>query len=199
MPYENYGIIILAAGNSSRLGEPKQLLQFQGKSLIRHITGAALGAVGNNVIVVTGSNSHLLEQELEEFPCKLAFNANWQEGMSGSIKTGIQALQWHFPDIKGAILAVSDQPFVSPETFNALIHTHRATAKGIIASKYSESLGTPAFFAASYFPALLELTGAEGAKKLFKRYSDDVSTHSFPQGSIDIDTQEDYKRLISGI
>lgn len=199
MPRTEYGIVILAAGNSSRLGEPKQLLQFQGKSLIRHITEAALEAVGSNVIVVTGSNPQLIEAELEGLPCKLALNADWQEGMSGSIKTGIHALQSHHPELKGSILAVSDQPFVSAETFNALIHAFEATAKGIVASKYSDSLGTPAFFAAAYFPSLLQLTGAEGAKKLFKRYAEDVSAHSFPEGSIDIDTQEDYKRLISGI
>lgn len=198
MPRTEYGIIVLAAGNSSRLGEPKQLLQFQDKSLIRHITEAALEAVGSNVIVVTGSNAQLIEAALEGLPCKLAFNANWQEGMSGSIKTGITALQSHYPKVNGAILAVSDQPFVSAETFNALIHSFEAAAKGIVASKYSDSLGTPAFFAASYFPSLLQLTGAEGAKKLFKRYADDVSAYAFPQGSIDIDTQEDYKRLISG-
>lgn len=198
MARDEYGIIILAAGNSSRLGEPKQLLQFQGQSLIRRITGAALEIVGHNTIVVTGSNAKLIETELAGLPCKPVYNADWQEGMSASIKTGIRALQSGSPHVKGTILAVSDQPFVSAEIFNALIHTFEETAKGIIASKYNESLGTPAFFAASYFPALLQLTGAEGAKKLFKNYTTDISFCVFPQGSIDIDTQEDYKRLISG-
>lgn len=199
MASDEYGIVILAAGNSSRLGEPKQLLHFRGKTLIRHINEAALEAVGNHVIVVTGSNAELIKTELTDLPCLLAFNQNWQDGMSSSIKTGISALQTQHPDIKGTILAVSDQPFVSYETFHALIRSFEESGKGIIASKYSGSLGTPAFFAASYFPALLQLTGAEGAKKLFKRYANDVSAYSFPQGSIDIDTQEDYKRLISGI
>ncbi len=198
MAGNEYGIIILAAGNSSRLGEPKQLLQYQGKSLIRHITEAALEIAGD-VIVVTGSNAGLIQAELEGLPCNFAFNPDWQEGMSASIKTGISALQTQHPAIKGAILAVSDQPFVSSQTFAALIKTFEATGKGIIASQYSDSLGTPAFFAAPYFPALLQLTGAEGAKKLFKRYADDVAPYPFPQGSIDIDTQEDYKQLISGI
>lgn len=198
MERDEYGIVILAAGNSSRLGEPKQLLQFNGQSLIRHITGAALDIVGQNTIVVTGANSELVEKELADLPCRRVFNTSWQEGMSTSIKTGIHALQSQHPHVKGVILAVSDQPFVSAEVFNALINTFEETAKGIVASKYSDSLGTPAFFATSYFPALLQLTGAEGAKKLFKRYSDDVSAYAFPQGSVDIDTQEDYKRLISG-
>lgn len=199
MASDEYGIVILAAGNSSRLGEPKQLLHFRGKTLIRHITEAALEAVGNHVIVVTGCNSELIKTELADLPCLLAFNENWRDGMSNSIKTGISALQTQHPDVKGTILAVSDQPFVSYETFHVLICSFEESGKGIIASKYSGSLGTPAFFAASYFPALLQLTGAEGAKNLFMHYADDVSAYAFPQGSIDIDTQEDYKRLISGI
>jgi molybdenum cofactor cytidylyltransferase len=196
---DEYGIIILAAGNSSRLGEPKQLLQFNGQSLIRHITRAALETVGENTVVVTGSSSALIERELSGLPCTLAFNENWGEGMSASIKTGIRTPQLRNPQIRGIILAVSDQPFVSAATFHALIQLSEGAQSGIVASEYSGSLGTPAFFASSYFPALLELTGAEGAKKLFKRYSGDVSAYPFPQGSIDIDTQDDYKLLITGI
>lgn len=198
MPNDVYGIIILAAGNSSRLGEPKQLLQFRGKSLIQHIVDVAREAVGDQVLVVTGANSALIEQELSTLPCQIVFNPDWPEGMSTSIKTGINALQSHYPQVKGVILAVSDQPFVSAATFHALIELFEERQTGIIASEYGDSLGTPAFFATSYFPALLQLTGAEGAKKLFKRFADDVSTYPFPQGSIDIDTQDDYKRLISG-
>jgi molybdenum cofactor cytidylyltransferase len=197
MPHES-GIIILAAGNSSRLGEPKQLLQFQGQSLIRHIAEAAVEVVGSRTLIVTGSNSGLIEQELRGLPCQFAFNADWQEGMSASIKTGIRTLESSNIPVKGAVLAVSDQPFVTAGTFRALIQIFEEPGKGIVASQYGGSLGTPAFFAASYFPALLQLTGAEGAKKLFKRFPDDVSAYPFPQGSIDIDTQDDYKRLISG-
>ena len=198
MPRDEYGIIILAAGNSSRLGEPKQLLQFQGKSLIRHIVEAAVEIVGRNTMVVTGSNSGLIEHALDGLPCQFAFNADWQEGMSASVKTGIHALQSYNPQIIGSILAVSDQPFVTSETFRALIQVFEKSGKGIAASQYSDALGTPAFFSTSYFPALLQLTGGEGAKKLFKRFPDDVSAYTFPEGRIDIDTQEDYKRLISG-
>lgn len=198
MPHDEYGIIILAAGNSSRLGEPKQLLQFQGKSLIRHIAEAAVGIVGHNTIVVTGSNSGLIEHALEGLACQFAFNTDWQEGMSTSVKAGINALKSHNPQVKGAILAVSDQPFVTGGTFRALIQIFQETGKGIVASQYSDVFGTPAFFSTSYFHALLQLSGAEGAKKLFKRFPDDVSVYPFPQGSIDIDTQEDYKRLIAG-
>lgn len=199
MKRDEYGIIVLAAGNSSRLGEPKQLLPFQGKSLIRHIAEAALETVGNHVVIVTGSNAPLIERELEGLLITPVFNSGWQEGMSASIKAGIHAMQLHFPEVKGAILAVSDQPFVSSKIFNALISLSEASGKGIVASRYSDALGTPALFAASYFPTLSQLSGAGGAKKLFKRFSDDVSAYPFAQGSIDIDTREDYKRLISGL
>lgn len=193
----HYGIIILAAGSSSRLGEPKQMLQYRGKSLIRHITEAALEAV-TEVVVVTGANAELIGKELEGLPCRLVFNPDWPKGMSASIKAGIGALQSHAPGVKGAILAVSDQPFVTAATFHALLGIFEEAETGIVASEYGGSLGTPAFFAASYFPSLLQLTGAEGAKKLFGRFAADIATYPFPQGSIDIDTQDDYQRLISG-
>ncbi|GGM82299.1 hypothetical protein GCM10010967_12450 [Dyadobacter beijingensis] len=194
----NYGIIILAAGNSSRLGEPKQLLAFEGKTLIRRITEAALAVAASHVWVVTGANAAPIEAELAGLPCRFAFNADWQEGMSASIKTGISAMQSQHPDINGAILAVSDQPFVTAALLEELFQTAVQKQAGIVACAYAGAPGTPAFFSAEYFPALLQLTGAEGAKKLFKRYQNDLSTIPFPQGEIDIDTKQDYNRLITG-
>lgn len=198
MAQQKVGVIILAAGNSSRLGRPKQLLPFQGKTLIRHIAEAAWEVAGNRVIVVTGSNAALIAQELEGLDCHLVHNDTWQEGMSSSVKTGIAALQERFRDVNGAVLAVSDQPFVTAATLQGLMDQFEQTNAGIVASEYEDTLGTPALFATSYFPALLQLTGAEGAKKLFRRYAREVTPRPFPEGRIDIDTQEDYDRLTTG-
>lgn len=198
MAQQDVGVIILAAGNSSRLGRPKQLLTFQGKTLIRHIAEAAQEVAGDRVVVVTGSNAALIAQELEGLDCHLVHNDTWQEGMSSSVKTGIAALQERCRDVNGAILALSDQPFVTAATLQGLMDQFKQTNAGIVASEYDGTLGTPALFGASYFPALLQLTGAEGAKKLFKRYTREVTPCPFPEGRIDIDTQEDYDRLITG-
>lgn len=190
-----YGIVILAAGNSSRLGEPKQLLTYQGKSLIRRITEAGIGAIGEPVIVVTGSNAALVEGALLPLTCYHAYNAGWQEGMSSSIRTGITKLLQITPEITGAILAVSDQPFVTSGLLKDLIEKSKTENAGIVACAYGDTVGTPVLFARKYFDELLLLTGAEGAKKLIKKHNSDVGSHPFPLGAVDIDTPEDYQKL----
>jgi molybdenum cofactor cytidylyltransferase len=192
-----YAIIILAAGNSSRLGEPKQLLKYRNKSLIRHIAEATSETVGSNVIVVTGSNAELIQNEIQDLSIQLVPNADWQEGMASSIVTGISKLISQSPQCKGAVIAVSDQPFVTRVLFRDLIQSSIQNGSGIVASSYGQTVGTPVFFSSSYFPELLRLTGAEGAKKLIRRFENDVTTLPFPLGSMDIDTQEDYQKLLS--
>jgi molybdenum cofactor cytidylyltransferase len=195
----SFGIVILAAGSSSRLGEPKQLLRYRGKSLIRHIAEAAVETVGDQAIVVTGSNAALIEKELKQLPYHSAFNARWEDGMSSSIHAGIHKLR-HLdldPKVKGAILAVSDQPFVSSTLFKEMIRKFEKTGSGIVACSYEDTLGTPVLFSNIYFDNLLALGGAEGAKKLLKNFPDDVVAHSFPAGSFDIDTHDDYQNLLN--
>ncbi|MCF0060689.1 nucleotidyltransferase family protein [Dyadobacter chenwenxiniae] len=191
-----YATIILAAGNSSRLGEPKQLLKYQGKTLIRHVTKAAIEAKSATVIVVTGSNSTLIEEELASLSYHAVQNVNWESGMASSIVAGVQELMTMHPNIAGVILAVSDQPFVTSDLFNVLIDKALETKFGIVASEYDNTFGTPVLFSNRYFPALLTLSGAEGAKKLVKKFTDDATSIPFPLGSVDIDTQADYQKLL---
>ena len=193
---KDYAIIILAAGNSSRLGEPKQLLTYQQKTLIQHVTEAAIAAKPAAVIVVTGSNASLIEQELHVFSYHPVNNPDWQSGMGSSIATGVEALLKMHPNITGALFAVSDQPFVTSELFTSLIDKAIETKSGIVASSYGDTLGTPVLFTKKYFPELLRLDGQEGAKKLVRKFTSDVTSIPFPLGNIDIDTQEDYQNLI---
>lgn len=191
-----YAIIILAAGNSSRLGEPKQLLKYQGTTLIRHITEAAIEAKCAAVIVVTGSNASLIKEELHSLSYHVVNNQNWEKGMASSIVTGVREVIKKHPNIAGAIFAVSDQPFVNVTLFNALIDKALEQKSAIVASEYDNTFGTPVLFSNKYFPALLTLSGAEGAKKLVKKFADDATSIPFPLGSVDIDTQEDYQKLL---
>ena len=192
-----YGIVILAAGNSSRLGEPKQLLQFENKSLIRHVADAAVNSVDSAVIIVSGSNEKLISNELNKLPVHLIHNADWQEGMASSISVGIQEIIRINPSIKGVILAVSDQPFVTSRLFLDLIEKAKANEKCIVACSYEDTSGTPVLFPKQYFSSLTSLNGAEGAKKLLKKFAADVVTIPFPLGGIDIDTKEDYQKLLN--
>jgi molybdenum cofactor cytidylyltransferase len=192
-----YAVIILAAGNSSRLGEPKQLLQYQDKTLIRHITEAASDAKSATVFVVTGSSASLIEAELDSLPVEVVRNPHWETGMASSIVAGLNELIRIHPNIAGAIFAVSDQPFVNAELFNALIEKASGHNAGIVASAYDNTFGTPVLFSSKYFPFLLQLSGTDGAKQLIKKFTDNVISIPFPLGGVDIDTQEDYQKLLT--
>ncbi len=189
------GIIILAAGNSSRLRRPKQLLSYQGKTLLQHIIDEALAAQLHPVVVVTGANSELISQSIYP-PVRIAFNQNWQEGMASGIAAGTRALLATENIIEAVILAVCDQPFVSSELFLQLINVQKQTGKGIVASHYANTMGTPVLFTQYYFSQLINLWGKGGAKQLLETNQEDVASVSFPKGNIDIDTEDDYEDLL---
>jgi molybdenum cofactor cytidylyltransferase len=189
------GIMILAAGNSSRLGEPKQLLEYKGKSLLHHVTRQALKMTGA-VVVVSGSNNNLIENELKNLQVITVYNPEWQEGMGSSIRVGVEKIINEFPVLESLIISVCDQPFINSSVFSELITKHKENLKGIIASAYAGVLGTPVMFDRKYFGELSKLSGNEGAKKLLHVFSRDVESIDFEKGRIDIDTKDDYEQLI---
>ncbi|WP_242502575.1 NTP transferase domain-containing protein [Flavobacterium anhuiense] len=195
--HQKIGIIILAAGNSSRLGRPKQLLKHKESTLLKNTISEALKIQNSFLIVVTGANHDVIEKGINLPEIKLSFNSEWVSGMSSSIVKGITELMLLNPDCEQCILSVCDQPFVTSSVFENLINQSKRTEKGIAASAYAETLGTPALFHQKYFEELLKLKGREGAKKLIKKYADDVVSVPFEKGNIDIDTEEDYQKLIS--
>jgi molybdenum cofactor cytidylyltransferase len=188
-------IIILAAGSSSRLGQPKQLLAYKNATLLRNSINEA-SAVPNTIIcAVTGSHKDLIEKEVQDFEIKISHNPDWESGMSSSIKKGLTDLLTEYPDCESCIFAVCDQPFVTHAVFENLISEYQKSHKGIIASAYAETLGTPVLFDKKYFNELLQLKGQEGAKKIITRFTEDVIAVPFEKGNIDIDTMEDYSSL----
>lgn len=191
----SHGIIILAAGNSSRLGRPKQLLHFHGQSLITSVCQKAL-KVTPHVVVVTGEIHDLIRKELVDLPVFLIQNVHWQDGMASSIVAGLDELMRFNSELSDVIITVCDQPFVSIEVFQGLINA--SASSGIAASSYGNTMGTPALFNKRYFAELLRLKGNEGAKRLMMQNQGDLSLVAFPLGNVDIDTEEDYRRLSSG-
>lgn len=189
------GIIILAAGNSSRLGRPKQLLEFKHKPLIEHCINAALQTEFRPVIIVLGAYASEIRKKL---PAEVSWmiNENWSAGMSSSIAAGLAEGLRQSPSLENIILTVSDQPFITADIFEALKQKHIHTKKGIIASAYAKTMGTPALFHKQYFPQLLSLTGNNGAKAMLKLHDNDVETVAFPLGNVDIDNETDYHNLI---
>lgn len=193
----SHGIIILAAGNSSRLGRPKQLLPYLDGSLIQYVTLQAQAFSAGATVVVTGANDKMVREALEETGVQVCFNPDWAQGMASSIKAGIAALLFISPDIDACILSVCDQPYLSKEVFEQLIEIYQTKACEIVASSYGNTLGTPVLFNKRFFNDLQELEGQEGAKKILVKYETNVCLLPFPKGEIDIDTMEDYVKLIS--
>lgn len=188
--------MILAAGNSSRMGEPKQLLPLAGVSLVRLATETALLSGMQPIIVVTGAYGDELTGELSGLPITLARNEQWANGMAGSIITGLKAATELAPDIDALIFMVCDQPKVTTTLLLNLLIKQQETKKPIVASEYLDILGTPALFTREVFPALLHLSCDTGARKLIKTFADQVASVDFPDGIIDIDTKNDYASFI---
>ena len=183
-----YGIIILAAGGSSRLGKPKQLLLYRGKPLIQNIIDAAEAVPELYTIVVTGA----VPIEVNVHSC---YNEEWPSGIASTIRQGLSELLKLQPQAAACIITVCDQPFITAEVLSSLIVRHEETGSGIAASGYAGTVGTPALFSSQYFDELLQLRGDEGAKKVIKKYAHDVAILPFPGGETDIDTAQDYQRL----
>jgi molybdenum cofactor cytidylyltransferase len=191
------GIIILAAGSSSRMGELKQLMIYKDKTLLQHIVTEAKNAHLEPIICVTGCQSELIKKNISGLNVSIVYNANWPEGMGSGIFTGInQLLFW---DVDSVILAVSDQPYVSSDLFKTMLKLKDQSGKGIVACSYAGTLGTPVLFSKAYFSRLQLLNRNQGAKNVVNSNLPDVCSVRFEKGSVDIDTKEDYEKLISEI
>lgn len=191
------GIIVLAAGSSSRLGQPKQLLEYNGYTLLRNTIIQAKLVPDSLVVVVTGAHKDLMDKELSYTSAKIIHNKEWEEGMASSITMGLHKMLAICPAIKTCIFTVCDQPYITAQVFKDLIVAHSKTQKGITASGYLGTTGVPVLFSKKYFSALLNLKGQEGARKLLTQFNDDVAVVPFEKGAIDIDTIDDYNKLIN--
>ncbi len=189
------GVVILAAGSSSRFGEPKQLLQHNGKSLLQNTIDAALNSSADAVVEVLGANAEKLTNEIDRSGINTIINSEWSEGMASSVRNGLNELLFISPSTDAVIFMVCDQPYVSSHLINDLINTQKQTGKPIVTCNYGEAIGPPALFHKSLFNELMQLKGDFGARKIIQEHADQVATVSFPDGKIDIDTLDDYDSL----
>jgi molybdenum cofactor cytidylyltransferase len=189
------GLIILAAGASTRMGTPKQLLPYRQRSFIRHITEVAIASVCQPIAVVLGAHAERIKPEISQLPVQIVENQQWAEGMSTSIRVGLEALLAMNPNLEAVAIALCDQPFVSFPILDRIVEAYHLTGKPIIASEYSGTLGVPALFNRTLFSELMTLKSTEGAKKLIKKHIHQVFSVPFAEGAIDIDTPKDYEQL----
>ena len=192
---QHTAIVILAAGTSSRLGSPKQMLEYNGKTLLQHAIDTALATGCPKVMVVLGARADMLKLKLSNQPIEILENKNWQEGMTSSIRYALQNITIAGFQPESIIFMVCDQPFVTSSLLMSLVEKGVETGLPIIASGYDDKAGTPALFHKSMFPQLMDLKGDKGARPLLAAQPEKVAIVPFPKGVTDIDTVADYELL----
>lgn len=200
MPYsiQSGGILIVAAGQSKRLGVPKQLLTYQGETLINRLIGLVKKSTRFPITLVLGANAKAIKDQLSEPDLSIVINNEWEEGMASSIRTGVKNILAQNASAEGIMILVCDQPFLTEQHIQSLFETQRSTMLPMAACYYAGVVGTPALFHRSIFPELLELKGDIGAKSIIKKREAEVAKLYFDEGAIDIDTMADYQQLIGG-
>jgi len=201
MNEKNIGIIVLAAGASTRMGEAKQLLRYEGETLLRRATNQAIASCCRPVIVVLGSHVSDLRDELAETGVHVVVNQEWTEGMSSSIRCGIAALEAATKEAaEGAVLMLCDQPFVTGAVIDRLLEAYRTGASPLVASEYHSkddaTRGVPALFSRNLFSELTNLRGSEGAKRVIERHLSEATVIAVPEAAFDVDTPLDYQTLL---
>jgi molybdenum cofactor cytidylyltransferase len=193
------GIIILAAGESVRMGEPKQLLAYRGGTLLHHAIETALTLPGAPITVVLGAHAARIRAQLGDSRVSITENPDWRTGLGGSIRAGLSALLAAHPGIAAAIFLLCDQPLVSASHLGNLVAMHARTGRAIVSSEYGGALGVPALFSRTLFPELLALHGTDGARQIIQTHPDQAIGVTFQEGAVDIDTPADYARLRSSL
>jgi molybdenum cofactor cytidylyltransferase len=188
-------VIILAAGGSVRMGQPKILLEWKGKPLIWHAVQKAKHADLDPVVVVLGSVIQPAINEIREFGVTIIENPEWKNGQSTSLKSGILALP---DDVDAAIVMLADQPFIPGELLKSEKELFLSQQASIVAPRIDKRPSTPVLFARKYFEELTSsISGDQGGRTLLSKYPvtwlDDYPVDLFR----DIDTFSDYQNLRS--
>ena len=189
------GIIILAAGGSLRLGQPKQLLAYEGKTLLENAINAGRESKAIDCVVVLGGNEEVIRKQLDLKHTWVISNPDWEKGMSASLRLGLKLLITK-RSLDAVLLMLVDQPYVDATLLDKMMTKWVNNGKGIVACAYQNTLGVPAIFGKEYFPELLALSDAEGAKKVIYSHPLETMAIDFPLGIVDVDTQQDYEKLL---
>jgi molybdenum cofactor cytidylyltransferase len=191
--------IVLAAGRSSRLGRPKQLLPVQGEPLIRHTLRRVLSSSLDQVILVVGHEADEVRAAVAGLPVECVFNPEAAAGQSTSVRAGLAMLS---PEIEAAIFILGDQPGVDPNVIDTLITAWRESSAPVVAPRYEDRMGNPVLFDWRVFPELAALEGDSGARPVVRAYHDSGQLHVVPVAGPappDVDTEADYAALLAAL
>lgn len=184
------GAILLAAGGSSRLGRPKQLLKYKGETLLRRAARSLTDSVYFPVVTVLGAGADATMNEIEGLPIDVVVNEAWGSGMSSSIKAGLKKLLDIEPDLDGILICLCDQPKITAEMLDRFATRFCEKNADIIASAYDGVTGVPALFSKELFDELASLKGDKGARQII-RNGEGIPTIELPEAAVDIDTAAD--------
>ena len=189
--------IVLAAGRSSRIGRPKQLLPLHGEPLLRHTLRAILAASLDVVLVVLGHEAEAVRAAITDLPVRVAFNPAFALGQSTSVRAGLEALA---PETEAAVFLLGDQPGVDPDVIDALSASWRTTHAPIVAPEYTGGIGNPVLIDRRVFPELRSLRGDRGANAIVRAYRHQGRLGIVPvdrPAPPDVDTESDYADLLA--
>jgi molybdenum cofactor cytidylyltransferase len=189
----SFGLLVLAAGLSRRMGGPNKLLQpYRGRPLLAHALRIAEEFEFRDRVAVTGRDSAQVQALAETFNVRCVFNPRFAEGLGTSVAAGARALG---PDINGVFIALGDMPEIDPDVYFAL--AKKLTRHSIILPLHRGSRGHPVLFCASYISELSALSGDEGARSLLRRHADRIAAVETANPGVlrDIDTREDFETL----
>ena len=186
--------VILAGGQSRRLGRPKQLLDYRGKKLLQHVVDAALASSVDAVVVVLGGYRDEVERVIDFTGTTVAFNPQYAAGQSTAIRTAIEALS---PATDAAIFLLGDQPDITPDMIDAIATGYRPPAVEIVVPVHNDVRGNPVLFGRPLFSEILDLLGDQGARPLIERHPTLVAEVPLSGNPLrDVDTEEDYAELL---
>jgi molybdenum cofactor cytidylyltransferase len=189
-----FAAVIVAAGTSARLGQPKQLLSVGGQPLILRAAKASLHAGANPTVIVLGAYEERIRSVLSGLPIAIVSNPHWKDGMGSSISVGVAHVIAQTPQPDAALIAVCDQPYFQTNTIAALCAAFRGN-DSIIAARYAGRVGVPVLFGRNYFDALTKLHGDKGARPILDKNAAHVVSVDLPELATDLDTWEDYQKL----
>jgi molybdenum cofactor cytidylyltransferase len=183
--------VVLAAGDSIRLGHPKQLILWRGKPLVMHAVEAGLGAQLSPFVVVIGAQGEAVRKALETAPVAIIENEEWSTGLSTSVRAGLASIE---DSSEGVIMLLSDMPFVGAELVKALVQEHRRTLSPLVIPRAGTRRTNPVLFDRSTFGALRAVRGDQGGRSLFELFSKSW-VECEENNLFDLDTPEDLRRL----
>ncbi len=188
------GGLLLAAGGSSRLGRPKQLVYFRGKTLLRRAAETLVDSGCDPVTVVLGAELERSRAEVDGLPLNVCVNSKWQAGMSSSLTAGLRSILDLEPELTAVVVTLCDQPNISTEDIDTLISEFRQTRSSAVAAEYNGKVGVPALFPRTLFAEILGLEGDKGARYMLRNL-DNVTAVKMPHAAFDIDTPDDLRDI----